>query len=100
MYSSSSVSFPMIETDRLILRNVNKSHTAFILEHFSDESVDKYLYDEEPFVNMDQAYAFVNWYAQPETKGYNRWILEGKELEERPMGRSLMYYWRVRKALM
>ncbi|WLR42571.1 GNAT family protein [Bacillus carboniphilus] len=71
--------FPNLETDRLILRNVTELDIHFIYQHFSNERVCEYLYDEELFTSKNDAVDFVNEYQNPEKDGYNRWILIKKE---------------------
>ncbi|MGM7702378.1 GNAT family N-acetyltransferase [Pseudalkalibacillus sp. Hm43] len=71
--------FPDLETDRLRLRGINEEDTDFIYRHFSNEMVCKYLYDEEPIANKEEAQELVNSYHDSSAKGYNRWILVKKE---------------------
>jgi [ribosomal protein S5]-alanine N-acetyltransferase len=71
--------FPELETSRLLLRNVSNGDVDFIFTLFGDEKVCEYLYDEELFTTKEDAIVFVESYANPEEKGYNRWILVKKE---------------------
>ncbi|MDX8044800.1 GNAT family protein [Gracilibacillus sp. S3-1-1] len=70
--------FPNLETDRLILRNVNNEDIDFIYRLFNDERVCKFLYDEELFISRNDAIEFIEWNKNPEEKGYNRWVLVKK----------------------
>ncbi|WP_010096952.1 GNAT family N-acetyltransferase [Ornithinibacillus scapharcae] len=78
--------FPNIETDRLLLRNVNDEDVDFIYKHFSDERVCEFLYDEELFTNRNDAINFVKWNKNPEEKGYNRWVIIKKGAKQEPIG--------------
>ena len=40
--------FKNIETDRLVLKNIAIDDRNFIFNHFSDDVVNKYLFDAEP----------------------------------------------------
>ncbi|MDG5472503.1 GNAT family protein [Jeotgalibacillus sp. ET6] len=74
-----------METERLNLRNVGKEDIDFIFQLFSSEKVCEFLYDEEMFVNRNDAVDFVEWNAEPEEKGWNRWVLVAKD-SSRPIG--------------
>lgn len=87
------IHFPTIETDRMMLQNVKHHHTDFIFDHFSDERVCEYLYDEAKFTDRSHATALVEWYSNPESKGYNRWILEKKEEGGLPIGTCGFHAW-------
>lgn len=78
--------FPNIETDRLLLRNVNIEDVDFIYRLFSDEKVCKFLYDEELFISRNDAIEFVEWNKDPEEKGHNRWVLVKKGDNQEPIG--------------
>lgn len=53
--------FPVIETDRLILRQVTKDDAESILEYLSDKDVMKH-YGLEPFKSIDDALDEISWY--------------------------------------
>lgn len=71
--------FECLETDRLILKNINQDDREFVFSVFSDKVVTKYLYDEEPLTNMEGADEIINTYLQPEPRYQHRWILIRKE---------------------
>ncbi|MCH1626737.1 GNAT family N-acetyltransferase [Fredinandcohnia sp. SECRCQ15] len=75
--------FPKLETNRLILRNVNDADTEFIFKLFSNEKICDFLYDEELFTKIEDAIEFIEWNTNPEEKGYNRWIIEKKDTNEK-----------------
>lgn len=71
--------FVDLETPRLHLRNIGMQDRAFLLKHFSDPDVTRYLYDAEPLTDMAGADEILAMYLQPEPRGQHRWILERKE---------------------
>lgn len=68
-----------LETDRLVLRELNEADHAFIYHHFSNEDVCRYLYDEEPLTHPDEAMDIIKWYEDFEYKDHCRWGIELKE---------------------
>lgn len=71
--------FNNIETERLILKNICVEDREFIYKQFSDEEVNKYLYDAEPLNNLDEADGIINFYLQPEPREQHRWIVVLKQ---------------------
>ncbi|UOQ84676.1 GNAT family N-acetyltransferase [Gracilibacillus salinarum] len=71
--------FPVIETDRLILRQVTKDDAESMLAYLSDQDVMKY-YGLEPFKSIDDALDELAWYQSifEENKGI-RWGITIKE---------------------
>ncbi|MFV8828593.1 GNAT family N-acetyltransferase [Alkalihalobacterium sp. APHAB7] len=72
--------FPVIETNRLILRQVTKDDAESILEYLSDTDVMKH-YGLEPFKSTDDALDEISWYQSIyEKKTGIRWgiTLRGK----------------------
>ncbi|MBI9015124.1 MAG: GNAT family N-acetyltransferase [Clostridiales bacterium] len=67
-----------LETDRMILENISKNDRTFIFEHFSDEVVTRYLYDEEPLKTIDGADEIIEFYLKDESCSQHRWILTRK----------------------
>ncbi|MFE8697374.1 GNAT family N-acetyltransferase [Cytobacillus sp. FJAT-53684] len=53
--------FPIIETDRLILRQVTKDDANSLLKYLSDKDVMKYV-GLEPFKSIDDALDEISWY--------------------------------------
>lgn len=70
--------FPTLETERLILREISKNDAEGIFSCFSNENVTRY-YGQETLDNIEQAEAFVNFFANSytEKKGI-RWGIEIK----------------------
>ena len=70
--------FPLLETERLLLREIAMDDAEAIFSCFSNENVTRY-YGQETLVNMEQAETFVKFFAQSyvEKKGI-RWGIEIK----------------------
>ena len=47
------IMFVNIETKRLLLKCVDQSDREFIFEEFQNDSINKYLYDEEPMTDIE-----------------------------------------------
>ncbi|WP_449536417.1 GNAT family N-acetyltransferase [Ferdinandcohnia sp. Marseille-Q9671] len=71
--------FPVIETDRLILRQITKDDAESILVYLSNKDVMKH-YGLEPFTSIDEALDEVSWYQSIfEKKTGIRWGITLKE---------------------
>ncbi|HSP47932.1 MAG TPA: GNAT family N-acetyltransferase [Clostridiaceae bacterium] len=70
--------FTELETERLLLRNIGKDDREFIYRHFSDETVTRYLYDEEPLTSIEEADQIIDFYLRPEPRTMHRWIMVRK----------------------
>ncbi|MEW8987804.1 MAG: GNAT family N-acetyltransferase, partial [Bacillus sp. (in: firmicutes)] len=65
--------FPVIETERLILRQITKDDAEDIFKYLSDENVMKY-YGLEPFKSIDEAMEEIGWYQSTFDEGSGvRW---------------------------
>ncbi|MDM5332142.1 GNAT family protein [Ureibacillus composti] len=53
--------FPVLETERLVLRRITEADAGSVLSYLSDEDVMKY-YGLTPFQTIDDALAEVDWY--------------------------------------
>lgn len=84
--------FPDIETERLILRKFQKDDLQFIFEHFSDNDVCEYLYDNEPLKSLEEAKQIMAFYEDQENKTHNRWVIISKQ-ERIPIGTSGFHCW-------
>lgn len=71
--------FRPLETERLILKNIGSDDRAFILDMFSDDAVNKYLFDAEPLQNLEEADEIIDFYIQSEPRNQHRWIISRKE---------------------
>jgi ribosomal-protein-alanine N-acetyltransferase len=65
--------FPILQTERLILRQLTMEDIDFIFQHFRDPRVTQYLMDEPPLEDYAQAKEIIEFYLEPEGKTYNRW---------------------------
>ncbi len=67
------------ETERLILKNISFDDRDFIYDQFSNASINQYLYDAEPLVDIQGADEIIDFYLHPEPRAQHRWILITKE---------------------
>ncbi|WP_336771941.1 GNAT family N-acetyltransferase [Paenibacillus sp. MMO-58] len=74
--------FPILETDRLLLREITIEDKADIFACFSNKQVTRY-YGQESFEHMDQAQALIVYFATgyAEKRGI-RWGIELKETKK------------------
>jgi [ribosomal protein S5]-alanine N-acetyltransferase len=83
--NKAGLSFPDIETERLLLRNVEFYDESFIFKLYSNEEVCQFLFDEELYTSLDDAKEFIGWNQNPEDTGNNRWIIIRKK-DQAPLG--------------
>lgn len=67
--------FSDIETERLLLKNIAIDDRDFIFSQFSDDVVNKYLFDAEPLTDIHGADEIINFYMGPEPRLQHRWII-------------------------
>lgn len=67
--------FYNIETDRLLLKNIDCDDRDFIFRQFSDENINKYLFDAEPLKDISEADEIIEFYLKPEPRLQHRWII-------------------------
>lgn len=67
-----------IETDRLLLKNIENSDREFIFSQFSDDEINKYLFDAEPLTDISGADEIIEFYLEPEPRLQHRWIIINK----------------------
>jgi RimJ/RimL family protein N-acetyltransferase len=70
--------FRELETERLFLKNISTDDREFIFAHFSNEEVNKYLYDAEPMTKIQDADEIISFYLQPKQREHHRWVLVRK----------------------
>jgi ribosomal-protein-alanine N-acetyltransferase len=75
--------FTNIETDRLLLRNIDHTDRDFIFEEFQNDFINRYLYDAEPMTEISQADQLIDFYTMPEPRKQNRWVLMDKATNTR-----------------
>lgn len=70
--------FKSIETERLFLKNISFEDREFIFSQFSNDIVNRYLFDAEPLDNIEGADEIIDFYTQPEPRLQHRWIIVRK----------------------
>lgn len=71
--------FTCLNTERLLLKNIAEDDKEFIFSQFSNDSVNKHLFDAEPMKDIAEAEELIRFYRMPEPRGQHRWILVRKE---------------------
>ena len=71
--------FKELETERLLLKNISFDDRDFIFEQFSNASINNYLYDAEPLLDIQGADEIIDFYLQPVPRAQHRWMLITKE---------------------
>jgi len=84
--------FNNIETDRMILKNIGTEDRDFIFRLFSDEVVNRYLFDAEPVSDIQEADEIIAFYLEPEPRFQHRWILV-KKTDGSKMGTCGFHCW-------
>lgn len=74
--------FPLLETDRLLLREIIEEDSQKIFDFFSNENVTRF-YGQDSFTSIEQAKQLIDLYANQylEKRGI-RWGIELKETKE------------------
>jgi len=67
--------FKGLETDRLILKNISPEDNEFIYTLFSNDQLNKYLFDAEPLANIQEVNEIIGFYTQEEPREQHRWVL-------------------------
>ncbi len=70
--------FTDLETDRLYLKSISTDDRDFIFRQFSDEQVNRYLFDAEPLTEITGADEIIDFYLEPEPRSQHRWIIVQK----------------------
>jgi [ribosomal protein S5]-alanine N-acetyltransferase len=70
--------FTNIETNRLILRNIDHSDRDLIFKEFQNDFINRYLFDAEPMTDISQADELIDFYTVIEPRKQNRWVLIDK----------------------
>jgi len=84
--------FTDLETERLLLKNISLEDREFILSQFSNDTINRYLYDAEPMTRLDDAAELIQFYMQPEPRLQHRWIIVSKSGKEK-MGTCGFHCW-------
>lgn len=75
--------FRELETNRLVLKNIGRSDCEFMLRQFSNDKVNRFLFDAEPFSSIEEAEELIAMYLKEESQGPHRWIITRKDDGER-----------------
>lgn len=86
--------FHDLGTARLLLKNISKDDTDFVFREFSNDFVNKYLFDAEPFTDRKEAEDLIDFYLRREPKAQHRWILVKKDTGEK-IGTCGFHGWNV-----
>jgi ribosomal-protein-alanine N-acetyltransferase len=70
--------FKELETDRLFLKNISSDDRDFMFTIFSNDTINRYLFDEEPLTDIQDADEIINFYTQPEPRIQHRWVIVRK----------------------
>ena len=84
--------FPPLTTERLLLRPIARDDEAFVVRHFLDPQVQRYLLDEEPMTTAAQAAAIIDFYLERPDAPYNRWIVV-RRADGEPLGTCGFHKW-------
>lgn len=84
--------FNNLETERLLLHNIEISDREFIFSQFSDDVVNRYLFDADPLVDISEADQLINYYTIPEPRLQHRWVIRRKS-DNRKIGTCGFHCW-------
>lgn len=90
--ASGETPFPTIDTERLQLRPIARADQPFVIQHFLDPEVQRFLLDDEPIETADQAAAIVDFYLSAPQPTYNRWVIM-RRCDCRPIGTCGFHRW-------
>lgn len=81
-----------IETERLLLKGIDETDTDFVFEHFRDSYVCRYLFDAEPFSEVEEARGMIRAFASEKNQTINRWVILEKSRNAR-IGTCGFHFW-------
>lgn len=84
--------FENLETDRLYLKNIDIADREFMFSQFSNDTINKYLYDAEPLTYISEADEIIEFYMTPEPRIQNRWIIIRKS-DNKKLGSCGFHCW-------
>jgi len=70
--------FTNLQTDRLHLKLISVEDREFIFSQFSDDIVNKYLFDAEPLTDINGADEIIDFYVNSKSMSQCRWVLVRK----------------------
>jgi [ribosomal protein S5]-alanine N-acetyltransferase len=86
------------ETDRLLLKNIDNGDREFIFSQFSDDDINKYLFDSEPLTDLSGADEIIDFYLTPEPRMQHRWIIQRKA-DGVKMGTCGFHCWSIKDSV-
>ncbi len=81
-----------LETERLLLRPMRREDQAFVVRHFMEPAVYRFLLDDEPITSEAEAAAIVDFYVDTPSETRNRWVLTRKA-DGAPLGTCGYHVW-------
>jgi len=91
-----NVFFTELETDRLFLRNICSCDREFIYSEFTDDFINKYLFDAEPMKSINEADELIEFYTVQEPSNRHRWVIELKQNGEK-IGTCGYHCWNIKE---
>lgn len=61
-----------LETQRQILKSISYDDAEFFYQEFSDDDVNRYLFDVEPCSSSEEAKEWIEFYLEPEPRNQHR----------------------------
>ncbi len=71
--------FTDLATERLWLKSIAMEDKEFVFSQFSNDTVNRHLFDAEPMKTIAEAEELICFYTMPEPRRQHRWILVRKE---------------------
>lgn len=69
-------------TERLLLKCISYDDADFFYKEFSNDEVNRYLYDADPCASKEEAKEWIDFYLEPEPRKQQRWIMVLKDTGE------------------
>ncbi len=88
--------FTDIDTNRLRLKCIDESDREFIFEEFQNDFINKYLFDQEPMIDIKEADDLIEFYTMKEPREQNRWVLIDK-ISKNKIGTCGFHLWEREK---
>ena len=76
---------PELRTERLVLRPITSTDADFVLRHFGDPGVHRYLVDSDPVTTVEHARSIVDFYTSDTSGTRQRWVIT-RSVDGEPIG--------------